>query len=186
MEFKVDGRRAFIDGSKRYLIVGSSRAQCLRPVALPVRNEKVFEQGFPAEFIAEGLDQTGGGFIPDGLAAALYEKPAFRNVIVNGMVMAEDGKKMSKANKITRLPGVSWRRTAPSFRLYLINSGLFEAKNNVFGVAGSGYGSRALLPWYNAFAFLQTYASIDHWTPDKGDYIGSNILTNGSFPNCRL
>ena len=35
---------------------------------------------------------------------------------------------------------------------------------------------RALLPWYNAFAFLQTYASIDHWTPDKGDYIGSNVL----------
>ena len=66
----------------------------------PFENEKVFNSGFPAEFIAEGLDQTRGWFYTlTVLAAALYEKPAFRNVIVNGMVMAEDGKKMSKRLK---------------------------------------------------------------------------------------
>jgi isoleucyl-tRNA synthetase len=60
----------------------------------PFENKEVFEAGFPAEFIAEGLDQTRGWFYTlTVLSAALYDKPAFRNVIVNGMVMAEDGKK---------------------------------------------------------------------------------------------
>ena len=60
----------------------------------PFENEDVFAAGFPAEFIAEGLDQTRGWFYTlTVLAAAIFDKPAFRNVIVNGMVMAEDGKK---------------------------------------------------------------------------------------------
>jgi isoleucyl-tRNA synthetase len=63
----------------------------------PFENKEVFEAGFPAEFIAEGLDQTRGWFYTlTVLAAALHDKPAFRNVIVNGMVMAEDGKKNVK------------------------------------------------------------------------------------------
>jgi len=63
----------------------------------PFENQAVFNAGFPAEFIAEGLDQTRGWFYTlTVLSAALFKKPAFRNVIVNGMVMAEDGRKMSK------------------------------------------------------------------------------------------
>ena len=63
----------------------------------PFENQSVFNAGFPAEFIAEGLDQTRGWFYTlTVLSAALFKKPAFRNVIVNGMVMAEDGRKMSK------------------------------------------------------------------------------------------
>ena len=64
----------------------------------PFENKDVFESGFPAEFIAEGLDQTRGWFYTlTVLAAGLFDQPAFRNVIVNGLVMAEDGKKMSKS-----------------------------------------------------------------------------------------
>ena len=66
----------------------------------PFENKNQFEANFPAEFIAEGLDQTRGWFYTlTVLAAAIYDKPAFRNVIVNGMVLAEDGKKMSKRLK---------------------------------------------------------------------------------------
>ena len=112
------------------------------------------------------------------LAAALYEKPAFRNVIVNGMVMAEDGKKMSKSQQNYTPPGdLMETYGADALRLYLINSGLVRGEEQRFADSGvRDMARRALLPWYNAFAFLQTYASIDHWTPDKGDYIGSNIL----------
>ena len=57
----------------------------------------MFEKNFPAEFIAEGVDQTRGWFYTlTVLAAALFGKPPFKNVIVNGLVLAEDGKKMSK------------------------------------------------------------------------------------------
>jgi isoleucyl-tRNA synthetase len=52
---------------------------------------------FPADFIAEGLDQTRGWFYTlMVLSTALFDKPAFKNLIVNGLVLAEDGKKMSK------------------------------------------------------------------------------------------
>src|SRR3989344_4868935 len=66
----------------------------------PFENQKEWEDNFPADFIAEGLDQTRGWFYTlHVLATALFDKPAYKNVVVNGMVMAEDGKKLSKRLK---------------------------------------------------------------------------------------
>ncbi|TSC95768.1 MAG: isoleucyl-tRNA synthetase [Parcubacteria group bacterium Athens1014_10] len=66
----------------------------------PFENKEKFEQGFPADFIAEGLDQTRGWFYTlHVLAVAIFEKPAFKNVIVNGLILAADGKKLSKRLK---------------------------------------------------------------------------------------
>jgi isoleucyl-tRNA synthetase len=145
----------------------------------PFENQKIFKAGFPAEFIAEGLDQTRGWFYTlTVLAAALYDKPAFRNVIVNGMVMAEDGKKMSKRLKNYTPPDdLMETYGADALRLYLINSGLVRGEEQRFADAGvRDMTRRALLPWYNAFSFLQTYAQIDQWSPDKGQHVGENVL----------
>jgi isoleucyl-tRNA synthetase len=145
----------------------------------PFENEAVFHSGFPAEFIAEGLDQTRGWFYTlTVLAAALYDKPAFRNVIVNGMVMAEDGKKMSKRLKNYTPPDELMETYgADALRLYLINSGLVRGEEQRFADSGvRDMTRRALLPWYNAFSFLKTYAEIDQWSPDKGMHRGENIL----------
>ena len=145
----------------------------------PFENERVFERGFPAEFIAEGLDQTRGWFYTlMVLSAALYKRPAFKNVIVNGLVMAEDGKKMSKSLKNYTPPDELMETYgADSLRLYLINSGLVRAEDQHFRDAGvKDMARRALLPWYNAFAFLRTYASIDGWAPALGFHHGSNVL----------
>ena len=66
----------------------------------PFENKEHFENTFPADFIAEGLDQTRGWFYTlVVLGAALFDKPAFKNVIVNGLILAEDGQKMSKRKK---------------------------------------------------------------------------------------
>lgn len=63
-------------------------------------SEKVFSNTFPADFVAEGLDQTRGWFYTlMVLSTALFDKPAFHHCIVNGLVLAEDGKKMSKRLK---------------------------------------------------------------------------------------
>ena len=63
-------------------------------------NKEETMKRFPADFIAEGLDQTRGWFYTlTVLAAALFDKPAFKNVIVNGIILAEDGQKMSKRLK---------------------------------------------------------------------------------------
>ncbi|MDZ7670434.1 MAG: isoleucine--tRNA ligase [Gammaproteobacteria bacterium] len=145
----------------------------------PFENQNIFKAGFPAEFIAEGLDQTRGWFYTlTVLAAALYDKPAFRNVIVNGMVMAEDGKKMSKRLKNYTPPDdLMESYGADALRLYLINSGLVRGEEQRFADAGvRDMTRRALLPWYNAFSFLKTYAEIDQWSPAKGQHVGDNIL----------
>ncbi|MGA1372390.1 MAG: isoleucine--tRNA ligase [Pseudomonadales bacterium] len=134
----------------------------------PFENEALFAAGFPAEFIAEGLDQTRGWFYTlTVLAAALYDKPAFRNVIVNGMVMAEDGKKMSKRlRNYTPPDDLMETYGADALRLYLINSGLVRGEEQRFADAGvRDIVRRVLLPWYNAFSFLRTYAEIDGWQP---------------------
>jgi isoleucyl-tRNA synthetase len=145
----------------------------------PFENQSVFEAGFPAEFIAEGLDQTRGWFYTlTVLSAALFKKPAFRNVIVNGMVMAEDGKKMSKRLRNYTPPDELMETFgADALRLYLINSGLVKGEEQRFADSGvKDMVRRALLPWFNAFQFLSTYASIDGWSPEKGLHFGSNVL----------
>jgi len=145
----------------------------------PFENQKVFDAGFPAEFVAEGLDQTRGWFYTiTVLATALFEKPAFRNVIVNGLVAAEDGRKMSKSLKNYTAPDLLMEEFgADALRLYLINSGLVRGEEQRFADSGvKDMVRRALLPWYNAFSFLKTYAAIDGWSPEKGNHQGDHVL----------
>lgn len=132
----------------------------------PFENSHVFEQGFPAEFIAEGLDQTRGWFYSlTVLSAALYESPAFKNVIVNGIILAKDGKKMSKRLKNYTDPmSLINQYGSDALRLYLIHSGLVKGEEQCFDDHMVGEMVRkTLLPWYNSLQFLTTYADIDAW-----------------------
>jgi isoleucyl-tRNA synthetase len=135
----------------------------------PFENESVFKDGFPAEFIAEGLDQTRGWFYTlTVLSSALFDKPAFKNVIVNGMVLAADGKKMSKRLRNYTPPDELIETFgADALRLFLINSGLVRAEELRFTDDGvKDMVRRALLPWYNSFKFFTTYAHVDKWKLD--------------------
>ena len=145
----------------------------------PFENESMFEQGFPAEFIAEGLDQTRGWFYTlIVLGTALFGTHPFKNVIVNGIVMAEDGKKMSKSLKNYSPPdGLMETYGADALRLYLINSGLVKAEEQRFADSGvKDMVRRALLPWLNAYKFLNTYTQIDNWQPDDSRPDSTNIM----------
>eukprot|EP01018_Ginkgo_biloba_P031750 Gb_05984 [translate_table: standard] len=123
----------------------------------PFENRKLFESNFPGHFIAEGLDQTRGWFYTlMVLSTALFDKPAFKNLICNGLVLAEDGKKMSKRLKNYPAPmEVINDYGADALRLYLINSPVVRAepmrfkKDGVYGVVKDVF-----LPWYNAYRFL--------------------------------
>jgi len=145
----------------------------------PFENKEVFEQGYPAEFIAEGLDQTRGWFYTlTVLSTSLFNKPAFKNVIVNGLVMAEDGKKMSKSlRNFTPPDSLMEEYGADALRLYLINSGLVRGEEQRFSDVGvKDMVRRALLPWFNSFKFFQTYAEVDGWTVEKNFKEGDNIV----------
>ena len=100
----------------------------------PYENKDKFEKSFPAKFIAEGADQTRAWFYYlHVLGTALKNSPAFENVIVNGIVLAEDGKKMSKKLQNYPDPGeVMEKYGADALRLYLLSSPVMLAENLSF------------------------------------------------------
>jgi isoleucyl-tRNA synthetase len=152
----------------------------------PFENQEVFDKGFPAEFIAEGLDQTRGWFYTlTVLSAALFDKPAFKNVIVNGMVMAADGKKMSKRLQNYTAPDVLMENFgADALRLTFITSGLVKGEELRFTDDGvKDMVRRALLPWYNSYKFFSTYAKVDGWSASKDLKLGDNILDRWLLSN---
>jgi len=136
----------------------------------PFENKEKFDNNFPADFIAEGLDQTRGWFYTlTVLSSALFNKSAFKNVIVNGIILSEDGKKLSKRLKNYAPPQVVLDKLgADALRLFLINSPAVKAEDLRFSEAGVLEMSRAvLLPFYNAYSFFVTYANVDGWVPPQ-------------------
>ena len=122
----------------------------------------------PADFIAEGLDQTRGWFYTlNVLAAALFDQPAFKNVVVNGTILDAQGKKMSKRHRNYTAPdNLIAKYGADSVRLYLLNSPLLRAEDLRFAEQGVVETTRAiLLPLWNAWSFLSTYAEAENWQP---------------------
>lgn len=136
----------------------------------PFENSEGFDDRFPADFIAEGLDQTRGWFYTlMVLSTALFDKPAFKNVVVNGLVLAEDGQKMSKRLKNYPDPTELIDRCgADAVRLYMIYSPVVRAENLAFSEDGVKQILRDLLiPMWNAYSFFVTYANTDGWDPSK-------------------
>ncbi len=142
----------------------------------PFENKERFEKNFPADFIAEGQDQTRGWFYTLAvLSAALFGKPAFKNVVVNGLVLATDGKKMSKRWKNYTPPEeLISAFGADSVRLYMLNSAVLRAEDLKFSNDGVKETTRSvLLPLWNAFSFLTTYAAADGWQPNAQLVVGA-------------
>lgn len=123
-----------------------------------------FKDYFPADFIAEGLDQTRGWFYTlMVLGTCLFDQSPYKNVIVNGLVLAEDGKKMSKRLKNYPDPNLMLDTYgADAIRLYMIYSPVVKAESLKFSENGVKQLMRDLLiPWWNAYSFFVTYANVD-------------------------
>ncbi|MGK0358415.1 MAG: isoleucyl-tRNA synthetase, partial [Bradymonadia bacterium] len=134
----------------------------------PFENADTFDAQFPAQFIAEGLDQTRGWFYTLlVLSTALFDKAPFENAIVNGMVLSEDGSKMSKSKQnYPAVDGVFADYGADALRAYLINSPIVRAEPLKFSEKGVKEVIRTvLLPLRNAWSFFTQYANIDGWHP---------------------
>lgn len=127
----------------------------------PFEQKRFFESHSPADFIAEGQDQTRGWFYAlHVLSTALFNKPAFKNVIVTGLVLAEDGRKMSKSLKNYPDP---WQlletHGADALRYYLLTSPIVEAEALNFSEKDLQTVTRTFLNLYwNIVAFYKTYA----------------------------
>ncbi len=136
----------------------------------PFENKESFK--FPADFISEWIDQTRGWFYTlVVLSAALYKKNPFKNVIVNGIVLAEDGKKMSKRLQNYTDPSILMdKHWADAMRFYLMNSPVVEAQDLRFSDSGvEEVVKKVILPLWNTYSFFTTYANIDNFEPKVGN-----------------
>ncbi len=136
----------------------------------PFENKEKFENTFPADFIAEGIDQTRAWFYYlHTIAGAIKGKPAFKNVIANGIVLAEDGKKMSK--KLQNYPNpmeMFEKYGADSIRYYLMASPVVAAQNLNFSEKDVSEVVRGMMRMlWNSYSFFVLYANIDKWEAEK-------------------
>ncbi|MDR0410652.1 MAG: isoleucine--tRNA ligase [Treponema sp.] len=148
-------------------------------VHYPFENKEFFEERFPADFINEGLDQTRGWFYTlTILSAALFDKPAFKNCIVSGLVLASDGKKMAKSlRNYTDPTEVVNQFGADALRLFLIHSAVVKADDLRYSDEGVRDALKSvLIPLWNAYTFFVTYANIDHIVPSIPPSNPTNLL----------
>ncbi|PWJ41866.1 isoleucine--tRNA ligase [Sediminitomix flava] len=132
----------------------------------PFENEDIFKESFPADFIAEGVDQTRGWFFTlHAIATMIEEKVAFKNVISNGLVLDKNGDKMSKrtGNVINPFETMD-KYGADAARWYMIeNASPWD--NLKFALAGVEETRRKFFgTLYNTYSFFSLYANLDNFT----------------------
>jgi isoleucyl-tRNA synthetase len=131
----------------------------------PFENADGFEERFPADFIAEGLDQTRGWFYTlVVLGTYLFDVSPFKNCVTNGMVLAEDGKKMSKRLQNYPSPDIIMDKYgSDALRLYLINSPVVRAELLKFKESGvREVVQKVLLPLWNSYKFFEGQVVLLH------------------------
>ena len=133
-------------------------------VHYPFENREWFEEHFPADFIVEYINQTRGWFYTlHVLATALFDRPAFENVICHGILLAEDGTKLSKKLRNYTEPSVIFdNQGSDALRWYLMSSTIVRGGD--LRISDSGIDDvvrQVLLPIWNAYGFFTLYANVD-------------------------
>ncbi len=126
----------------------------------PFENKELFEKQFPADFIAEGMDQTRGWFYSLLiLGVALFDKSPYKRVVVNGIILAEDGQKMSK--KLKNYPDVTEvleKYGADALRYYILSSPAVKGEELRFSEKDlAQISSRVVGRLLNVFSFYELY-----------------------------
>ncbi len=134
----------------------------------PFENQEEFNSQFPADYICEAVDQTRGWFYSlHAIASLLMDSVSFKNVICLGLILAEDGTKMSKSRGTVVDPWeVLDNQGADAFRWYLYTSGPpGNAKRFSKNLVDEVVKNFTLTLW-NVYSFFVTYANLDGWQPD--------------------
>lgn len=133
----------------------------------PFENKEQFEKSFPADFIAEGVDQTRGWFYTlHNIATVLFDKPAFKNIIVNDLILDKDGQKMSKSKGNVVFPNeIMDKYGADALRWYFMASSppWIPKKFDPDGVAEVQ--RKFINTLINTYSFFVMYANIDNFDP---------------------
>jgi isoleucyl-tRNA synthetase len=138
----------------------------------PFENDEIFNKNYPADFIAEGVDQTRGWFFTlHAIAGMLFDKVAFKNVIANGLVLDKDGNKMSKRLGNAINPFETLSKYGPDATRWYMISNANPWDNLKFNIEGVGEVQRKFFgTLQNTYNFFALYANLDGFT-FEGDYI---------------
>jgi isoleucyl-tRNA synthetase len=133
----------------------------------PFENQELFKQRFPADFIAEGIDQTRGWFFSLlAIGTMLFDQPAFKNVIVNGTVLDKQGRKMSKSLKNSVDPmEVMSKFGADATRWYFFSAVAIGNDYRFDLPAVQDVIRRFMLILWNTYGFFANYARLDGFDP---------------------
>ncbi len=154
----------------------------------PFENKDIFEDNFPADFIAEGVDQTRGWFFTlHALATMLYGKVAFKNVIANGLVLDKDGNKMSKRLGNAVDPFKSIKDYGPdALRWYMI-SNANPWDNLKFNIGGVEEVQRRFFgTLHNTYAFFALYANLDGFDYSQAEVADQHLTELDRWVRSRL
>ena len=152
-------------------------------VHYPFENEQWFDEHSPADFIVEYIGQTRGWFYTlHVLSTALFDRPAFKNVVSHGIVLGNDGQKMSKS--LRNYPDVSEvfnRDGSDAMRWFLMSSSVLRGGNLIVSEDGIRDGVRQmLLPLWNTYYFFTLYANADGyqatWRTDSTNVLDRYLL----------
>ena len=141
-----------------------SGAMPFAQVHYPFENKEWFDDHFPADFIVEYINQTRGWFYTlHVLATALFDRPAFQNVICHGILLAEDGAKLSKKlRNYTEPTEIFQHQGSDALRWYFTSTGILRGGDLRISDAGiDEVVRRILLPIWSAYSFFTLYANVD-------------------------
>ncbi|MHC1716308.1 MAG: isoleucine--tRNA ligase [Candidatus Dojkabacteria bacterium] len=144
----------------------------------PFENKEKFEKKYPAQFIAEGVDQTRGWFYTlHVLGCALFDNKSFENVIVNGLALAPDGTKMSKSKRnYTEVNLVLDQFGADSMRLYFLGSPIVHGEEVIFNEKFLKETiTSVMLPYWNSVKYFLSYADQYNWEYE-GNFKSENVM----------
>ena len=133
-------------------------------VHYPFENEEWFDSHFPGDFIVEYIGQTRGWFYTlHVLAVALFDRPAFKNCLAHGILLGDDGQKMSKRLRNYPDPEAMFQtHGADAMRWFLLSSPIMRGGDMIVDEKGIKEAVRsALLPLWNAWYFFSLYANAD-------------------------
>ncbi|HOA79572.1 MAG TPA: isoleucine--tRNA ligase, partial [Defluviitaleaceae bacterium] len=135
----------------------------------PFENKEIFEENFPANFISEAVDQTRGWFYTlHAISTLLFDEPAYKNVIVLGLVQDKDGLKMSKHKGNVVDPWtVLDKQGADAVRWYFYTNSAPWLPSRFYGEAVSEAQRKFMGTLWNTYAFYVLYANIDKFNPKE-------------------
>ena len=138
----------------------------------PFENKELFKQSFPADFISEAIDQTRGWFYTlHAISSLVFDGPAYKNVIVLGLVQDKEGQKMSKHKGNVIDPWtVLDNQGADAVRWYFYSVSAPWLPSRFSEDAVSEAQRKFLGTFWNTYAFYVLYANIDEFDPTKYEY----------------